>query len=356
MSFSYTPSSVVLSTITLPNDGDNRTAASVNGPFQDLANAIKYLTDHRVILATAVDLPGGTVVGTDVAGTFTAPADCVAAIVEAWGAGGGGGRGGNNAFSFKSTTGGGGGGGAMRRTSVVTIVGGESYAYTIPASAAEEANGGSAILTRVSTSTQIFVARGGGRGNRGAAVERTEWYPSSSSANVLRDFYTATRGGLPTARTPIPGAATGAIERSGYYSNFRPPGLQEGGWGINKLLYNTAGDFVGSGGYGLEGFSGGALGIAGADYSTLYLGGGGGGGGGAGPGGNGANGGNGSAAADVVANLVPASNGSNAGNGTGAGGGGGGGVGESNATSSVAAGLGGTGGSGYMRVWLLRAA
>lgn len=71
MSSAYTPSPVPLTTITIPSDGDTRDAASVNVPFEQLADAIAAASPLVVVVNACFrdyerDNPAGLVSGASI--------------------------------------------------------------------------------------------------------------------------------------------------------------------------------------------------------------------------------------------------------------------------------------------------
>jgi len=52
----YSPTAVAISSITLPADGENIDAADVNGPLQNVADGVKYVTERGLIDVETVAL------------------------------------------------------------------------------------------------------------------------------------------------------------------------------------------------------------------------------------------------------------------------------------------------------------
>lgn len=361
MPTTYTPTATALTTITLPADGDPRTAASVNGPMSALANGIAYLTAHLPILALVENIGTGPGGGNSSA-SFLAPSDSVAAIIEMVGGGGGGGTGaGSGVTLLTGSAGGGGGGGARRIVSVIPIVGGDTYSSFVSAPAAAGYDGGDSILYH--GAVEIARARGGARGLDGQlGIYAAYHYNGSGVADTTDTYYGYTPGGGSAAPTNgAPGGSGYALSYfipSEYWGINLPRHPQQGGFGLNYWagLTGSHTTWFGSGSSSPEGQPGGSVGATGAKFGTTTMGGGPGGGGGAGPYGAGADGGAGSAGVSTGTPSAPGS-GNSALAGTGAGGGGGGGAGSTDSGSTPASGaVGGQGGSGRVRVWFLRKA
>lgn len=338
MSHPYTPTPAQITTVTLPDDGDERVAASVNTPLEQLADAIAFLqagTQSTDVVTT----PGSS--------TLTAPDGAFAAILVGSGGGGGGG-GGSAAGADARSCGGGGGGGAREQIAVVPIVGGEDYTVVIGAGgaggagsddrspggqAAQGASGGHTSFTRV-TGTVLLAkfkgARGGlgGTTTDGAGAGQVTFAPGGP--DIVVDMVVP-----PNNLTTVPFVGMMAA-------------AQRGGAGLTAgIAYQN----YQSGGASPNGNSGGTSGIVDDTTAGSYYGGGAGGGGGASMYGNGGGGGDASAPNNAGA-ATSASPGGSA--GAAAGGGGGGGCGGASADGG-SGGDGGDGGDGKLTVvWLLK--
>jgi hypothetical protein len=326
---------------TIPDDGEPRTAASVDIAFEALGDRTAYLNAAKTSLATPVTYTAST--------TVTAPAGATFAIIYAWGGGGGGAAGDNNQGASMHTCGGGGGGGSVAYFAIIPIVGGESYIITIGAGgvggdAAHDGgdNGGDTTVTRVSTGEVIFRAMGAGGGVSGQAV-------GASGDGDTDDIYSWGLGGRPCRlntfdesqlRPVFWSAIARATAGPPFYFNTSPQVGCNGVTGNSALRDKRGGSSP-------QGYLGGTNGSGGGSPAASYYPGGSGGGGGAGPGGNGGNGGNGGAANNAGAPGTGGSGASAAAN-SGAGGGGGGATGcGSGANASF--GAGGAGGSGCVK-------
>ncbi len=343
MSHPYSPSPVTLTTLTVPDDGDPRTAASVNGPMQQLA-------DGLFALAAAAITP--VVVEYDSNGTFTAPSNALPfAILEGCGGGGGGGGGGGNPGADAYASGGGGGGGAMLFTRVCTIYPGEAHTVTIGSfgsggtagtagnAGGDGSPGSTTIFQRTSPLTNLAKFRGAGGGHGGQltpdpvtlihGLGGSSIAPASTEANgillsdTLRDYY---RGCSNYAQFGAHGITSNNTQEEGY-----------------------------DGGPSPEGFTGNSSGTSDTSASGSYHGGGRGGAGGSGPyasGGTGGDGGSpnnaGGGSGGTAGLSAQDVGGAGASPNSGAGGGGGGAAGG--ATGTSVAGLGKSGSNGRLRI------
>lgn len=343
----YTPSAVALTTIPLPDDGvDQRKVSTVNGAFQSLADAIKFLVDNQATIAQQNLFANATV---------TAPAATVGYAILAWGGGGGGAGSVDGGTTSEQNTGGGGGGGAVARLEFGTCDEGDQFDAVI-------GDGGDGSVSGALTSAQpgedttwsdagdpdpIFTWRGADGGRKGRL--ETSFFISGPL-----DLYPCSFGGAPARpATTWELAATGVpYSKVVYWSSV----LQQGGLGTAST-HGAEATIIGRGGASSHGVAGGAGGLPGNNAGGDALrGGGGGGGGGAGPGntvafvgGNGGAGGN----ANAGGNGSNGGNGATAAPGSGAGGGGGGGGGGASGTGGFG-GDGGDGGSGGMIVFWFR--
>lgn len=134
---------------TIPDDGDDIDAGSVDVAFEALADRTIFLKNHP-LLSTA---------SFTASGTWFCPPNVTSVLV--YGVGGGGGGGG----SSSATIGGGGGGGAHASVVRVTTVPGTTYTVTIGAGGAAGsggADGGDGGDTTLGTLARFMGARGGG--------------------------------------------------------------------------------------------------------------------------------------------------------------------------------------------------
>lgn len=298
---------------TIPSDGDGPIeAADVNVAFEALADRVQYLALRGPL---RVDTFNAT-------GTWKAPAGVTAVLVEGYGGGGGGGGGRTaDVATSEHANGGSGGGGSVKSTVQVAVTPGTVYTVTIGAAAAGGAANSNGTDGVAATFSSLATFPGGGKG-----------FGSSASPTT---FARSIVGGNTVAYTAV---GDEDFDVPGYPKFHRHPGCGGG----------TVGHANGIAGFpSLQGFSGGAAGVVGADDGTTW-GGGGGGGGGAGPFGAGGAGQAGGAGVAVGAGVT-GSAGIAAGANTGGGGGGGGG-GGAGSTSGGAGGAGGAGGTGKIKV------
>jgi len=316
---------------TIPADGDNLDAASVNV-------ALEALADRTQILALAVK---NRIDEFTASGTWTCPDNVFSVVVEGCGGGGGGaGGGGSNTTTDRDVAGGGGGSGAPRRSRVVAVTPGTTYTVTIGAGGA----GGAAGASGNNMSTA---------GSDGASTtfDTLATFAGGSGAGRVGYLYATVRAsGNACFGVPGQGKATSAPKSDGIIMVGRPGGggPGSGGYGGCAVSNTTGGEGLGFPGVdSAEGYAGGASGLEGGDSGSYRSGGpGGGGGGGAyGVGGDGGNGGAGNYAGAGTAGGAGTAAAAN----TGAGGGGGGGGGHG--TSGAAGGAGAAGGSGRCRVF-----
>jgi hypothetical protein len=309
----YSPTGVLLGNVTLPSDGDARSAASINVPLQAVADGVAFL-NARV---------GSKVDTFLVSGTWTCPPAVTSVLLDGYGGGGGGG-GGAAATSTTSVSacGGAGGGGAQRRLRQVTVIPGTVYSVTIGAGGAGGATGTTGQPGGI-TLFGIEAFLGGGAGGSDLSL------PSSSQA--------ATLAGGPVPVSPLYYQGRIAITN---FAGLFVLHAGAGGAGRNFASGNSANPSA-------EGFGGGGGGAPGST-NGLYNGGGGGGGGGGGPAGVGGTGGSGGGGA-TFGFGGSGSNGDPAPANTGGGGGGGGGGGQGGSGGGVGAGAG-NGGSGRLRI------
>lgn len=298
----------------VPDDGDAKTASSVNVAFEALADRTAYLAARTI--PRHDDFP--------VSGTWTAPANCTEVEIVGYGAGGaGGGATPAGTVAAASATGGGGGGGAQRKQRTIEVVSGVVYIVTIgPASV-----GGIASTPGDDGASTTFGAlatfAGGGGGT------------SSVAAATAIASHTLGGGPVPMSTTFHQGRI--ALVNLQELVNLHPGA---GGAGLNNHPSDSS-----PGTQSVEGYAGGPGTSKGIDGGG-YKGGGPGGGGGAGPGGFGGAGGAGAPGVNGPGN--PGNEGDAAAANSGAGGGGGGAGGQG--TSAGAAGLGGAGGSGMLTI------
>lgn len=244
MSTVYSPTPVVLGDITIPADGDEVDAVSVNVAFEALADGIEYNGDAidteaaRAIAAEALLQPGrylGTTLLTSASANFTTTASTRKIKIRGVGPGGPGG-GCTSVGSAAGAGGGGGAGGYAEKTFTVTPS--TAYAYTC----GQTVGVNSTFIVGATTVT----ASAGGAGNT-----------ATSSANV-----TTTLGGTPGGGTNGDVNAQGEFGHAGFVTLVATPvgvGGQGGSGpfgsgGVHKL---SAGDGNAATGYGAGG--GGAL-------------------------------------------------------------------------------------------------
>jgi hypothetical protein len=325
MSHDLTITPTALTVVTVPDPGDLRKAASVEIPFQQLADAISFVDSRGPVRVDAL---------TAASGTWTCPANVteIEVVCQASGGGGGGGCGGVTTDDRTAPGGGAGGAGLVTRHRF-TVVPTTVYNYVNGAGGAGGAFGaaGGSAGTRGSdaadsTFNAVVVGRGAMGGNAGATV---------FTGGTMSPFIP---GGLPVRQTV---ASVDGV-RYKHASDVASPepalpqcGGQGGGNATSRGQLPTAGGGSGA-------FVGGAPGGV-AFNDGVKLGGGGGGGGGAGQFGAGAAGGiggagNGGGPGGSGFSGITAT--ANTGSGGGGGGGGGGG--------SSAGGDGATGGNGAM--------
>ncbi|HXG69981.1 MAG TPA: hypothetical protein VNJ04_05130 [Gemmatimonadaceae bacterium] len=260
MSSVYTPNAVALGNITLPSDGDARSAASVSAPLQALADGVKSNAtrlERRLDIITA-------------SGTWTCPAGVTSVIVEGWG---GGGSGGGGAAGFTSTisasSGGGGGGSGLPAVHVLTVVPSTTYNVIIGGGGISRAAALDGADGSASSFGTLAVFRGGAGGRAGVLLS------VSATAEPI----------APGGPTPAPIAGHYPISPvtalAANLACFTPaPGHGGmGSWGASILAMGA----IGVGG-GIPGGGGGGPGGGRGGASGSYYGGGAGGGGGGGNG------------------------------------------------------------------------
>lgn len=296
---------------TIPDDGDDLDAASVNVALEALADRTQFLAQRGVPRCDAFTASG----------TWKCPAGVTAVLVEGFGGGGGGG-GGRTASTNTAHTfaGGSGGGGSTLSSRVVPVTPGTTYTVTIGAGGtAGTSNGGDGGDGGDSSLGSLATFPGGGKG----------WGGAANSTNEVHVYGgTHVRGG---SRLDVT-SATPTFQRE--------PSNGGLAYGVSAATASEAGRLSPQG---LAGGAGGAHGAA-----AISFGGSGGGGGGGGPAGVGGAGGAGGLSVDPTG--VAGSAGSAASANTGAGGGGGGAGGGANTTPG-AGGAGGAGGSGRIRMF-----
>lgn len=318
----YTPTPVELGDITIPADGEDVDAASVNVPLEAIADGVAFL--HALGMKSKTFTADGT---------WNSPANCGAiGFVEMYGGGGGGG-GGGRAGTTNTDSGCGGGGGAGAQRVLVAVPLAASTAYTVDVGAggsagAVETSGGDGAQSSFGT---IAYARGGGGGCSTADVPAGSGAPRANRGGPVCQLTAAYYQRVPVVNT----------------SDFAQTMFGAGGAGMNAASAAGA-SHVGNRPLTNSGsITGGSAGTHGSTVST-YLGGGGGGGGGAGPEGNGGAGGNGGNGNNAGVGGTGAAGTAAAAN-TGAGGGGGGCGGQG--TSAGTSGVGGAGGSGKVTIY-----
>lgn len=310
---------------TIPADGDNLDAASVNA-------ALEALADRTQLLAIAVR---NRVDEFTANGTWTCPDNVFAVELEGCGGGGGGGTGGDGAASTdRWPPGGAGGGGAPLVRRGVAVTPGTTYTVTIGGGGATDTDGTDTTFDALATFP------GGGKGRKALGVQSV----SATTPMVIAP------GTIAGATHPSDNAATAsywtasAVRESYLFGYSGQPG--EGGAGLSSNSSANAPSRPGV--PSVTDYAGGAAGAHGSD-SGSYRGGGGGGGGGGGPygvggaGGAGPNGNGVGAGSAGVAGSAAAAN-------TGAGGGGGS-SGSCGTSTTPAGGAGGAGGSGRLKVF-----
>ena len=319
----YSPTPVELGDITIPADGEDVDAASVNVALEAIADGVAHLASLGMKSKTFTS-----------DGTWNSPANCgLIGFVEMFG-GGGGGAGGGRAGTTNTDSGCGGGGGAGAQRVLLPVVLAASTAYAVDVGAG--GTGGAVETSGFDGATSSFgtiaYARGGGGGVSTADV------PAGSGAAR------ANRGGAPCELTSAYHQRVPVTSSSDFVQTM----FGAGGAGFNATVAGTTASL--SGNRPLTAAAAVAGGTGGNHGSTTggYLGGGGGGGGGAGPEGNGANGGAGGNGNNAgVGGTGTAGSAASANTGAGGGGGGCGGQGTSAGTS----GIGGAGGSGKVTVY-----
>lgn len=315
-------------TITIPDDGDDEDAASVDVPFETLADQIAYLRLHIPRLKFQVFTASGT---------FTVPARCTALLALGYGGGASGGSGSDGIATVdRWVAGGGGGGGSLQSLQYVAADPADVLNVDIGAGGTAPINsgdngmdGGNTVVRLGATEKARFVGAGKGLGSVNHVVGLWEHFalggvPHAASSRLIVGIGGGFRYDTSDAMWQI----------SGIVLTMQPA---QGGWGSDGSTHPASApgqrNPVGP-------YTGGAAGARGTDSGTSR-GGGGGGGGGAGPGGAGGAGG---AGGDATTLLGAGAAGAAAAANTGAGGGGGG---SSSYMASPADGaLGGAGGSG----------
>lgn len=340
MSSQYAGAELFPDDFTIPDDGEELTAAAFNVAYEALGDRTQWLKSRVVTISLGTALSSATV---------TAPARAFAVILEGCGGGGGGGAGAPNPGADSHASGAGGGGGAIARTVVIGVTGGAEYSYVIGAGGVSGTYeddapfpggvGGDTTFSSVVGPTVLATFRGAGGGDAGTADDGLG--PNAMSY------------GLPGAPVRIGTDAAGSgwptLAPTEEKNLFMAPSCpQAGGAGTtsnNDRLNPRAGSSP-------QGYKGGAQGNADTSADGSCHGGGGGGGGGAGPYGDGANGGAGGAP-ESGGDGGDGTTGSSAAANTGAGGGGGGGSGGGAPAGAGVGGDGGAGGSGRLKItWL----
>ena len=342
MSHVYTPSPLILTTIPLPDDLDPGVAASVNSPFQKLADAIANTQGYAYKPVYVEFL-------TTTAGWSFPSAAFSTVIVGGCGGGGGGGGGG---YGFTVTTssaaGGGGGGGSQYLERFITLTPGSSYDFII-------GNGGSGGTHGIAGSTTASTPGTGGQDStiEASAVILARFIGAQGGQALSSAIITPNAHFIPGGNAYLDIGGSGNIFKdfnNSALANFpiiTATGPGSGGMGTNKPAFKQTASTGYKGFSSTTGFYGGAGAAEGTDASSR-IGGGSGGGGGAGAFGNGGAAGAGGNGVSGGAGQVGA-NGSNASANTGGGGGGGGGGGCSDVGGGNG-GNGGNGGSGRIRI------
>lgn len=325
----YTPN------VYLPDDGDDRNAASVNAALTALANRTAFLSGRLAGSNSQTYLSSGS---------FTVPDRCRTIVAIGYGGGGGGA---NGTTGTKTTNqragGGGGGGGAVLTVRYLFVTPGDVLSVHVGAGGIGGALGvvtdgeRSWISNTTNPSVRTVYFPGGGAGSiSGGSVDPSQY--------VLFCAGGVAGGSLPGLVSRGAVMPSSAVTGSGVSALPMTPGQGGNGSTLN------GGDTC-SGASNEDGvWTGGTGGNLGAD-SGAYLGGGAGGGGGGGPGGPGANGGTGSPGNSGGSGTAGENGGVAAPNsGAGGGGGGGGGAAATGASGGIG-GLGGAGGSGAVLLY-----
>ncbi len=327
----------------IPDDGDDVHASSVNVAFEALGDRTEWLREQRSRQTTQTFTTTQTV---------TVPEGAFAAVYEMCGAGGGGGSGATGFGADKRAAGGGGGGGALRQTGILAATPGDSWEITrgspgtggaLPSTTSGSPGnagspGGSSKIRNLTSSTDLAIALGGNGGHGGICCDYDEVAYALGGGPVQNSQ---------VAASVVPAAIVTSWPTIDPHRSTVP---HEGAYGAtsNAFRVNTAGN--------RSAFGSQAGGINGANSVAddgAFFAGGGGGGGGAGPYGSGASGGDGGAASQSGAGTAGTSAIAASPN-TGAGGGGGGGGGGGNGTGGRGGG-GSSGGTGGVTItWLIR--
>lgn len=317
-------------TILRPDDGDLRSAASVNAAIDALADRTQFLMSALRGLGFGVDtftanglwskptLYGGQLISW--------------AILFGWGGGGGGAGGGlASVTAGNSACGGSGGAGSHARVALCDVSGLATCAVAIGAggngNGTTIAGSSGGDTTFAGNTTEKWQGAGGGSIDNQAAINADR----AHRGGLPFYLYEALAGTTWNARLSVVTIGDLIVQ-------------QQGAGGSSFNAFSGRNSFQGNGSK--ERFTPGAGGVVGGTVGGFF-GGGGGGGGGAGPGGNGTAGGAGGAGNNVgigVTGGTAAAAGAN----SGAGGGGGGAGGQG--TTLGPSGTGGTGGSGKLYV------
>ena len=321
--------------VTCPDDLDPAVAASVNLPFQQLADAI---TTHSYALVSETFTGAVT--------SFTLPSNALPICFMTGCGGGGGGGGGGYGFTVTTSTScsGSGGGGAPFGVRIMTLVPGTAYTATV-------GFGGSGGAGGIASSTTIPTAASNGQESTfddGSTIFAK--FPGGGAGHGIATATIQSIGHFAPGGTHTPGVLFNDMHNSvlSAFAPFGPASPGSGGFGTNKIAFKQSAN-VGYRGFDSEtSQTGGSGGSEGTDNSSHIGGGGGGGGGGGafGAGGAGGAGGNGNTGSAGSAGSAGTSGSAN----TGAGGGGGGGGGCSD-VSGGNGGAGGDGGSGKMTIY-----
>lgn len=349
MSHIYTPVDSVLTTITLPDDLDSAVAASVNSPFQAIANAIKHGYANSA-LPVLVSFTSNTI-------PWTLPALALDFILIGGCGGGGGGAGGQAGTSGQtnySSCGGGGGAGSLYGFRMVTgLSPGTGYNVLIGSGG----SGGTGGTGSIGSTTPATNPTSGGNGQASTfetgGGTQLAIFPGGLGgvglAGAINNIAAVVPGGYSTDGGMRKGGANAQLSTIPFQMAVGPCC---GGDGSNKWAFKSVASTGARGFTSNTGKDPGTVASEGSD-SSVYLGGGAGGSGGAGAFGNGGAAGAGGAGNGAGFGTVGSAGGTGPGganSGAGGGGGGGGGATLSGAVAGVNGGAGGAGLSGRIQI------